>query len=434
MKILVIGSGGREHALAWKIAQSTHLEKLFCAPGNPGTMSIAENVAIDSSDIKGLADFAAQQEIGLTVVGPELPLTQGIVDEFEERGLKIFGPNKKTAELEGSKVFAKQFMERHKIPTARSKIAESPELATEILNSGEFSFPVVVKADGLAAGKGVIICENLEEAEKAVHLIMIERKFGDAGRRVIVEECLRGKETSFIVLSDGKEVVPLVTTMDHKPVYEGDKGPNTGGMGAISPSPFIDEQLFSEIMKSIVYPTVNHMHEEGRKYKGVLYVGLMLTQDGPKVLEYNCRFGDPETQPQVLRMESDLVDFLLAMIEEDAQGKEIKWSSNASGCVILASGGYPLAYEKGKRIEGLKQASETPGIAIFHSETPGIAIFHAGTKFEEGEYYTNGGRVIGVCASEENLGQTMEKIYKAISGISFEGMHFRKDIGAIREE
>lgn len=424
MKILVVGSGGREHALAWKISQSPHLEKLFCAPGNPGTMSIAENVAIDSSDIQGLADFAAREKIGLTVVGPELPLTMGIVDEFEERDLKIFGPDKRTAELEGSKVFAKQFMERHQIPTAASKIAESPEEAKEILNSGKFSFPLVVKADGLAAGKGVIICENLKEAEEIVRLIMVERKFGEAGRRVLVEEYLRGKETSFIVLSDGEEVVPLVTTMDHKPVYDGDKGPNTGGMGAISPSPFIDKELFSEIMRSIVFPTVTHMREEGRKYKGVLYVGLMLTEEGPKVLEYNCRFGDPETQPQVLRMESDLVDILLAIIEEDAQGKEIQWSPKASGCVVLASGGYPLAYEKGKRIEGLSQASETPG----------IAIFHAGTKFEEGEYYTNGGRVLGICASEENLSLTMEKIYKTISGISFEGMHFRRDIGALREE
>ena len=424
MKILVIGSGGREHALAWKISQSPHLEKLFCAPGNPGTMSIAENVAIDSSDIQGLADFAAREKIGLTVVGPELPLTMGIVDEFEERGLKIFGPDKNTAELEGSKVFAKQFMERHQIPTAGCEIAESPEEAGEILNSGKFPFPLVVKADGLAAGKGVIICENLKEAEEIVRLIMVERKFGEAGRRVLVEEYLRGKETSFIVLSDGKEVVPLVTTMDHKPVYDGDKGPNTGGMGAISPSPFIDKELFSEIMRSIVFPTVTHMREEGRKYKGVLYVGLMLTEEGPKVLEYNCRFGDPETQPQVLRMESDLVDILLAITEEDAQGKEIQWSSKASGCVVLASGGYPLAYEKGKRIEGLNQASETPG----------IAIFHAGTKFQDGEYYTNGGRVLGICASEENLSVTMEKIYKAISGISFEGMHFRRDIGALREE
>ncbi|HEA64679.1 MAG TPA: phosphoribosylamine--glycine ligase [Candidatus Aminicenantes bacterium] len=424
MKILVVGSGGREHALAWKISQSPHLEKLFCAPGNPGTKSIAENVAIDSSDIQGLIDFAAQEKIGLTVVGPELPLTMGIVDEFEERGLKIFGPDKKTSELEGSKVFAKQFMERHQIPTAISKIAESAEEAIEILNSGKFSFPLVVKADGLAAGKGVIICENLKEAEEIVRLIMVERKFGEAGRRVLVEECLRGKETSFIVLSDGKDVVPLVTTMDHKPVYEGDKGPNTGGMGAISPSPFIDKELFSEIMNSIVFPTVTHMREEGRKYKGVLYVGLMLTEEGPKVLEYNCRFGDPETQPQMLRMESDLVDILLAIIEEDAQGKEIQWSPKASGCVILASGGYPLAYEKGKRIEGLNQASETPG----------IAVFHAGTKFHDGEYYTNGGRVLGICASGENLNVTMETIYKTISGISFEGMHFRKDIGTLKEE
>ncbi len=424
MKVLVVGSGGREHALAWKISQSHHLEKLFCAPGNPGTMSIAENVAIDSSDIKGLADFAAQEKIDLTVVGPELPLTLGIVDEFEESGLKIFGPNKNTAELEGSKVFAKQFMERHYIPTARSRIAESPEEAAEILNSGKFSFPLVVKADGLAAGKGAIICKNLKEAKEVAHSIMVERKFGEAGRRVLVEEYLRGIEASFIVLSDGNEVVPLVTTMDHKPVYDGDKGPNTGGMGAISPSPFIDKELFSEIMRSIVFPTVIRMRQEGRKYKGVLYVGLMLTEEGPKVLEYNCRFGDPETQPQVLRMESDLVDILLAIIDEDVKGKEIQWSPNASGCVVLASGGYPLAYEKGKRIEGLKQVSKTPG----------IAIFHAGTKFQEGEYYTNGGRVLGVCASEENLGKTMAKIYKAIARISFEGMHFRKDIGARREE
>jgi phosphoribosylamine--glycine ligase len=424
MKILVVGSGGREHALAWKIAQSHHLKKLFCAPGNPGMMSIAENVAIDSSDIKGLADFASQEKIDLTVVGPELPLTMGIVDEFEERGLKIFGPNKKTAELEGSKVFAKQFMERYKIPTGRARIADSPEQAAKIINSGEFSFPLVVKADGLAAGKGVIICKKLKEAEQAVNSIMVERKFGEAGKRVLVEEHLTGKEASFIVLSDGKDVVPLVTTMDHKPVYDGDKGPNTGGMGAISPSPFIDEELFSEVMRSIVYPTVTHMREEGRKYKGVLYVGLMLTEDGPKVLEYNCRFGDPETQPQVLRMKSDLVDFLMAVIDEDAQGEGIQWSPNASGCVVLASGGYPLAYEKGKRIQGLKQAS---GI-------PGIVIFHAGTKFEDGEYYTNGGRVLGVCASEENLDKTMAKIYQAIFWISFEGVHFRKDIGSRREE
>ena len=424
MKILVVGSGGREHALAWKTSQSPRLTKLFCAPGNVGTMSIAENVDISPSDIKGLADFAAQKKIDLTVVGPELPLILGIVDEFEEKGLKIFGPKKDTAELEGSKVFAKQFMERHKIPTARYRIAESPEEAGQILNSGEFSFPLVVKADGLAAGKGAIICKNQKEAEEVVHLIMVDKEFGEAGRRILVEEYLRGKEASFIVISDGKEVVPLVTTMDHKPVYDGDKGPNTGGMGAISPSPFIGDELFSEIMESIVFPTVTHMGGEGRKLKGVLYAGLMLTEEGPKVLEYNCRFGDPETQPQVLRMESDLVDILLSIVEEDVSEKQIQWSRKASGCVVLASGGYPLKYEKGKRIEGLKEVSEMPG----------IAVFHAGTKYQDGEYYTNGGRVLGVCASEESLSETMEKIYNAISGISFEGMHFRRDIGTTREE
>jgi len=424
MKVLVVGSGGREHALAWEISQSPRLTKLFCAPGNVGTMSIAENVDISPSDIKGLADFAAQKKIDLTVVGPELPLILGIVDEFEEKGLKIFGPKKDTAELEGSKVFAKQFMERHKIPTARYRIAKSPEEAREILNSGEFSFPLVVKADGLAAGKGAIICKNQKEAEEVVHLIMVDKEFGEAGRRILVEEYLRGKEASFIVISDGKEVVPLVTTMDHKPVYDGDKGPNTGGMGAISPSPFIGDELFSEIMESIVFPTITHMGGEGRKLKGVLYAGLMLTEEGPKVLEYNCRFGDPETQPQVLRMESDLVDILLSIVEEDVSEKEVLWSRKASGCVVLASGGYPLKYEKGKRIEGLKEVSEMPG----------IAIFHAGTKYQDGEYYTNGGRVLGVCASEESLSETMEKIYNAISGISFEGMHFRRDIGTTREE
>jgi len=424
MRILVIGSGGREHALVWKISQSPRLNKLFCAPGNAGTMGIAENVKIGDSDIKSLADFAEREKIDLTVVGPELPLTLGIVDEFEERGLEIFGPRKSTAELEGSKVFAKQFMERNKIPTAMSRIAESPEEAKEILNTGEFLYPLVIKADGLAAGKGVMICEDLDKAKEAVNLIMVEKKFGEAGRRVLVEEFLRGKEMSFIVLSDGKNVVPLVTTMDHKAAFEGDKGPNTGGMGAISPSPHIDDELFSEITESIVLPTVTRMFEEGRKYKGVLYVGLMLTEEGPKVLEYNCRFGDPETQPQMLRMESDLVDVLLSIVREEVSEQEIKWSPKASACVILASGGYPLEYEKGKRIEGLEETSKIPG----------ITLFHAGTKYQEGTYYTNGGRVLGVCASEESLSETLDRIYKAIPGISFDGMFYRRDIGSVKED
>ena len=424
MKILVIGSGGREHALAWKISQSSRLEKLYCAPGNAGTMSIAENVPLVASDIKGLADFASDEKIDLTVVGPELPLILGIVDEFEKKGLKIFGPNKNAAELEGSKVFAKQFMERHKIPTAKFKVAESLEQAMEILKSEEFYFPLVVKADGLAAGKGAIVCRNLKRAEEAVNLIMVEKKFSDSGKRVVIEEFLKGKEASFIVISDGVKVLPFVTTMDHKPVFDEDRGPNTGGMGAISPSPFVDKELFHEIVKTIVFPTITRMLEEGRKIKGVLYVGLMLTEQGPKVLEYNCRFGDPETQPQMLRMESDLVDVLLASVEGNILEKEIQWSHQPAACVVIASGGYPIKYEKGKKIEGMEEAAKFPG----------VFIFHAGTEFKDGEYYTSGGRVLGVCASEKTLEETMDKVYKAISRIYFEAMHWRRDIGAGGEE
>lgn len=423
MKILVIGSGGREHALAWKIAQSSHVKKVYCAPGNAGTLDIAENIPIGSTDIEAMADFAAREKIDLTVVGPELPLTLGIVDEFERRGLKIFGPDKNVAQIEGSKVFARQFTNRHKIPSAGFKIAESVEQATKILNSGEFSYPLVIKADGLAAGKGVLICPSPEKAEEAVNLIMVEKKFGEAGNRIVVEEFLRGKEASFIVISDGAKVLPLVTTMDHKAVYDGDKGPNTGGMGAISPSPYIEQELFTEIMDTIIFPTITRMLEEGRKYRGVLYVGLMLTEDGPKVLEYNCRFGDPETQPQVLRMESDLVEVLLAAVEGNVLEREIQWSHKPSACVVLASGGYPQNYEKGMHIVGLKEISKTPG----------ITLFHAGTKFKDGEYYTDGGRVVGVCASEETLAETMRKIYRAISGIYFEAMHFRRNIGRKKE-
>lgn len=423
MKILVAGSGGREHALAWKISQSPYVKKIYCAPGNAGAMNIAENVSLSPTDIQAMADFAAREKIDLTVVGPELPLTLGIADEFEKRGLRIFGPSKSAAQIEGSKVFAKQFMERHKIPTASFRIAESPDQAKKILNSGEFSYPLVVKADGLAAGKGALICRTHEKAEEAVGSIMVKKEFGDAGRRIIIEEFLRGKEASFIVITDGGKVLPLVTTMDHKSVFDGDKGPNTGGMGAISPSPFINQEQFTEVMETIVFPTVTRMLEEGRKYQGVLYVGLMLTEDGPKVLEYNCRFGDPETQPQVLRMESDLLDALFAAVEGNLLRKEINWSHKPSACVVLTSGGYPLKYEKGKKIQGLKEVSKIPG----------ITIFHAGTKFRDDEYYTDGGRVLGVCASEETLAETMKKIYKAMTGIYFEAMHYRRDIGAEKE-
>ena len=422
MKVLIIGSGGREHALSWKISQSPRVKNIFCAPGNAGTLDVAENLDIAATDVEGLADFAHKQKIDLTVVGPELPLTLGIVDEFEERGLKIFGPNQSAAELEGSKVFAKQFMDRHKIPTAKFKVADSPDQAKQILQSEEIPFPLVVKADGLAAGKGAIICNSLKKAELAVNTIMVEKKFGDSGNKVVIEEFLRGKEVSFIVISDGVKVLPFVTTMDHKAVYDGDKGPNTGGMGAISPSPFVNKDLFTSTIKTIVFPTITRMLEEGRQYKGVLYVGLMLTEKGPQVLEYNCRFGDPETQPQMLRLESDLVDILMAAIEGNVLEKDVVWSHKPSGCVVVASGGYPTSYEKGKPIEGLDDVKKMTG----------VTLFHAGTEFKDNKFLTSGGRVIGVCASEETLADTMTQIYEAAEKIRFDGKHFRKDIGAER--
>ena len=424
MKILVIGSGGREHALAWKIAQSPLLDKLYIAPGNPGTKSLGENVAIDPTDIPTLAEFAAQQKIDLTVVGPELPLALGITDEFEKKELRIFGPRKNAAELEGSKVFAKEFMERHKIPTGRFNVAYSPVQAHGIVDSGEFGFPVVIKADGLAAGKGVLICKDKEGAHEAVETVMVEKKFGESGNRAIVEEFMTGKEVSFIVITDGVQVLPLVTTMDHKALLEGDEGPNTGGMGAISPSPYIEGDLFEEIMQSIVFPTIIRLHEEGRKYKGVLYVGLMLTKNGPKVLEYNCRFGDPETQPQMLRFEGDIVDIFLASLEERVLEKQVQWSRKTSACVVLASKGYPDIPEKGIKITGIEDLAKRSD----------VTLFHAGTSFEENVYRTNGGRVLNVCASENTLAETMGQIYNAISKIKFDGMQYRKDIGVFKKE
>lgn len=424
MNILVIGSGGREHALAWKIAQSPRLKKLYTAPGNPGTKNLGENVDINPQDVPALLEFAVKKKIDLTVVGPELPLTLGITDEFEKKGLKIFGPRKNAAELEGSKVFAKEFMKRHKIPTGRFAVADSPEKAHTVIDSGEFGFPVVVKADGLAAGKGVLICKDKPEAYDAVNTIMVEKKFKTAGKRIVVEEFLKGEEVSFIVVTDGVQILPFVTTKDHKALLEGDKGPNTGGMGAISPSPFIDKNLFSVVMKEIVFSTITRMLEEGRKYRGVLYVGLMLTEEGPKVLEYNCRFGDPETQPQMLRLKSDIVDIFLAALEGSLVEDQIQWSRKASGCVVLTSGGYPEKYEKGKKISGLEKFEESSD----------IFVFHAGTKFENNTYFTNGGRVLNVCASENTLAETMGKIYKAANRIDFEDMYYRKDIGVIKKE
>ncbi|MCX7973384.1 MAG: phosphoribosylamine--glycine ligase [Candidatus Aminicenantes bacterium] len=419
MRVLIVGSGGREHALAWKIRQSPLVKEIFCAPGNGGTAIIAENVPIKETDIQALADFAVSRKIDLTIVGPETPLVAGITDVFEEKGLKIFGPSRKAAEIEGSKIFAKQFMVRHRIPTARFQIADTPEIAMKIIRSGEFLFPMVIKADGLAGGKGAIICNNLKKAEETVHNLMVKKQFGPAGERIIIEEYLRGHEASFIVISDGTKALPLVTTKDHKPVFDGDRGPNTGGMGAISPSPHINKEEFVKIMETIILPTITRLLEERRKFVGVLYAGLMMTDEGPKVLEFNCRFGDPETQPQMLRLESDLVEIILNALEGNVLMREVNWSTKPAACVVVTSGGYPLKYETGKKISGLDKAESIPG----------VIIFHAGTKIEDGNFVTSGGRVLGVCASEKNLEKTMEKIYGAISVINFEGMHFRRDIG-----
>jgi len=422
MKVLIVGSGGREHALAWKVRQSALVKKVYCAPGNGGTALLAENVPIKETEIHGLADFATTEKIDLTIVGPEQPLVAGITDVFEAKGLKIFGPSRKAAEIEGSKVFAKQFMVRHRIPTARFQIADSPDLAMKIIRSGEFLFPMVIKADGLAGGKGAIICNNLKKAEETVSSLMIKKQFGASGDRILIEEFLRGREVSFIVISDGSRVLPLVTTKDHKQVFDGDRGPNTGGMGAISPSPDITKEEFLRIMEIIIRPTVTRLLEERRRFRGVLYAGLMLTEEGPKVLEFNCRFGDPETQPQMLRLESDLVEVILNALEGNVMLKDVNWRPRPAACVVLTSGGYPLRYETGKRITGIDKASSIPG----------ITLFHAGTRLENGNFVTSGGRVMGVCASEETLEKTMGKIYEAIALINFEGMHYRRDIGVER--
>lgn len=394
MKILVIGSGGREHVLVWKLAQSKDVRKIYCAPGNGGIAQRAE--CVDAKDILG---FAEREKIDLTIVGPEQPLVAGIVDEFQNRGLPVFGPTKQAAQLEGSKVFAKRLMQKYNIPTAKAEIFTNPQEAIRAASP-----PCVVKADGLAAGKGVFVCQAKEEAVNAIELIMQKRIFGDAGARIIIEECLQGEEVSILAFTDGKTVLPLVPAQDHKRVFDNDKGPNTGGMGAYSPVPVVTDKLYWQIEKEILEPTIRAMEREGHTYKGILYAGLMLTQDGPKVLEYNVRFGDPEAQAILPRMESDLLGPMLDI------NSQISWRNEPCVCVVLASGGYPDKYEKGFPIEGLDDVKDA-------------VVFHAGTRYENGRFYTNGGRVLGVSAFG------VQKCYDAVSKIKFKDMHYRKDIG-----
>ncbi|MBR2627998.1 MAG: phosphoribosylamine--glycine ligase [Peptococcaceae bacterium] len=416
MKVLVIGSGGREHALVWKISQSPMVDKIYCAPGNAGIAQLAECVAIKAEDLDGLLDFALQNEIGLTVVGPEVPLTMGIVDKFQEKGLKIFGPSGRAAEIEGSKTFAKDLMAKYGIPTAKYGAFTDAEEAKAFL--AEVGLPCVVKADGLAAGKGVLICETKEEAETAVDDILVDNKFGNAGSRVVVEEFLTGQEVSMLAFSDGKTIVPMVSSQDHKRIWDGDKGLNTGGMGAYSPAPVYTPDVHEIVVPQVLEATIKAMEQEGRPFAGILYAGLMLTADGPKVLEFNARFGDPETQAVLPRLKSDLVEIFLALIDGRLNEMNIEWYEEAAVCVVMASGGYPETSDKGRVITGMKEAEET-----------GIIVFHAGTKETDGNIVTNGGRVLAISALGKDIAEAIANAYKGVEKVKFENMQYRTDIG-----
>jgi phosphoribosylamine--glycine ligase len=417
MKILVVGGGGREHALAWKLKQSPEVTKLYVAPGNAGIAELAECADISVSDVRLLAEFAERHAIDLTVVGPELPLTMGIVDEFGRRGLRIFGPDRQAAALEGSKVFAKRFLKRHGIPTGFHQEFDRPEDARRYIR--EVGAPIVVKADGLAAGKGAIVCRTVEEALDAVALIMEARAFGDAGNQLVVEEFLQGEEASFLAVTDGATVLPLPSAQDHKAAFDDDRGPNTGGMGAYSPAPVVTEAVHRKVMERIMLPTVKAMAAEGHPYRGVLYAGLMIHHGEPRVLEFNARLGDPEAQPLLVRMASDLVPVLQAAIEGRLHEVEIAWRAEPAVCVVLAAGGYPGPYEKGKPITGLRAAARLKD----------VAVFHAGTAMRQGRVVTAGGRVLGVTALGNPLGAAIDRAYQAVRKIRWEGMHFRTDIG-----
>lgn len=417
MKILVIGSGGREHTLVWKLAQSPRVSKIYCAPGNAGTGQIAENINIASEDVMGLREFALHNQIDLTVVGPEGPLVLGIVDEFQSHGLKIFGPDKKASILEGSKVFSKKLMQKYNIPTADFlSFTDEAEAKKFIKKVGA---PVVVKADGLAAGKGVIVCQTEAEAERAVDRILREKEFGEAGSEVIVEECLVGEEASILCFTDGKTIIPMASAQDHKRVNDNDEGSNTGGMGAYSPAPIVTAELIEKVTREILKPTISGMEAEGHPYKGILYVGLMLTKDGPKVLEYNCRFGDPETQCIIPRMKTDLIDVMLKVLSSELSAVSLEWDPRPAVCIVAAAGGYPGSYQKGIEINGLEKARQVDD----------VIIFHAGTKEKDGKIVTSGGRVLGVVGIGETIRHAIDRAYLAIKLIDFKDMHYRKDIG-----
>ena len=414
MRILVVGGGGREHAICWKLSNESDVEKIYCAPGNAGISSVAKCIDIQDSDIENLLKFAKENQIDLTIVGPEIPLVAGIVDAFEKEGLKIFGPNKECAQLEGSKAFSKDFMIRHNLPTAKYK--EYTNLDEAISEIDSFGYPVVIKADGLAAGKGVVIPENREDAITTLKEMMSDKKFGKAGDKIVVEEFLNGIETSILAFVDNDSIVPMVSAKDHKKVFEGEAGLNTGGMGTFSPSEIYTDELAKEVQEKILDKTLEGFKKDNLNYKGILFVGLMITEDGPKILEYNVRFGDPETQSVLFRLDTDLNKIIIAILENNLKDIEINYSKEEAICVMLTSGGYPESYEKGKVISGLENLDSD------------IVVFHSGTKFDNENIVTNGGRVIGITAKGKTVKEAGEKVYENIKKIKFEGMHYRKDI------
>lgn len=415
MKVFVVGGGGREHALAWKLSQSPLVKKIYAAPGNAGISKLAECVNIQAEDLVGLADFAEKNSIDLTVVGPELPLTLGIVDEFERRNLRIFGPNRKASIIEESKAFAKEFMQKYHIPTAPFKIFNQKEEALKFIE--ESHFPLVIKADGLAFGKGAIVAEDLSSAKEAIRKIMVEKIFKEAGTKVVVEDFLEGEEVTILAFSDGKTIIPMVSSQDHKRIYDGDRGPNTGGMGAYAPTLIVDDRLMKRIYDEILEPTILGLEKEGRNFKGILYAGLMISEGGPKVMEFNCRFGDPETQVVLPLLKNDIAEIFLSIIEGELDLEEIEWTDHYALCVVIASPGYPGSYEKGTEIFGLERIKDE------------ATVFHAGTKLYNGKFITDGGRVLGVTAIDKSMEKAIFKAYAAVDKIKFKGMQYRRDIG-----
>ena len=418
MKVLVVGSGGREHAVVKKLAENPEIERIYCAPGNGGISVQATPVDIKATDVEGMVAFAKKEGIDFAVVTPDDPLVLGMADAMEEAGVPAFGPSKKAAQIEGSKVFAKNLMKKYGIPTAKYKVFDDPGKVVEYIER-ENCFPAVIKADGLALGKGVVIAKNLEEAKEAVHSIMEDKIFGKSGNQVVVEEFLTGKEVSVLAFTDSHTVAPMVAAMDHKRAYDNDEGPNTGGMGTIAPSPYYTADVAKRCMEEIFLPTVEAMKKEGCPFKGCLYFGLILTEQGPKVIEYNCRFGDPETQVVLPLLKTDLFTIMRAVRDEHLSELDIQWSTGAAACVVLASGGYPKKYETGFPIEGLDEDGGHPG----------VIVYHAGTKKQDGKFLTAGGRVLGVTGLGDNLPQALEKAYDAVKEITFEKVHYRTDIG-----